>query len=142
MLNIVLPLPWIRLRDRCDPRTTGMDGLPDGGTDVQYLHQEIEDQRAFVDCTQRSVARGRGTVVDAQCRVLQFRDRSTPDGPGNRTGTEIHRRLQALVERLDDSHRRLLLFSADIEMEIDRLDVTRAEIDRLTNAAGNRDSGQ
>ena len=133
----MLPLPWVRLHDPPDAHARS-----DGPTDVQYLHQEIEAQRAFVDCTQRTVARGRGTVVNAQCRVLQFRDRSSPDSPGNQAGTEVRRRLEALVERLDDSHRRLLLFSADIEMEIDRLDVTRAEIDRLTNDPVKRDSGR
>jgi hypothetical protein len=137
MLKTVVPLPWVRL-----PDTPETHGLSDGPTDVQYLHQEIEAQRAFVDCTQRTVARGRGTVVNAQCRVLQFRDRSSPDRPGGQTGTKVHRRLEALVERLDVSHRRLLLFSADIEMEIDRLDVTRAEIDLLTNDPADPDPGR
>lgn len=135
MLNIVTPLPSARLHHGPDP-----SGLVEGSSEVQFLHKEIEDQRAFVDSTQRTVARGRGTVVDAQCRVLQFRDHSPADGLRSRPGSAFHRRLDQLAERLDHSHRRLLRFSADIEMEIDRLDVTRAEIDRLTSGTGDRDS--
>ena len=85
----------------------------------------------MADRSQRDVARGRGAVVDIQARVLEFRERGVKDLDIG-TGEERHQRLAALVEHVDAIHQRLLMLSASIELEVDRLDVTRIEIDQLT----------
>jgi hypothetical protein len=105
--------------------------------DVCYLHHKIDTERDLVDCTQRAVARGRRSVVDAKCRVLLFRQRAperSPDAGGN--VTEAPGRLAELTVNVDEIHERLLLLSGRVELEIDGLDIIRAEIDRLTPAGG------
>ena len=101
--------------------------------DVCYLHHKIDTERDLVDCTQRAVARGRRSVVDAKCRVLLFRQRSPEPTPDAGAGvTEAPRRLAELTVNVDEIHQRLLLLSGRVELEIDGLDIIRAEIDRLT----------
>ena len=99
--------------------------------ELRLLPQAIEENRALADRSQRDVARGRGAVVDIQARVLEFRERGVTDLD---TGTahERHQHLAELVEHVDAIHQRLLMLSASIELEVDRLDVTRIEIDHLT----------
>ena len=99
--------------------------------ELRLLSQAIEENRALADRSQRDVARGRGAVVDIQARVLEFRERGVKDLDIG-TGEERHQRLAALVEHVDAIHQRLLMLSASIELEVDRLDVTRIEIDQLT----------
>jgi hypothetical protein len=96
-----------------------------------YLPQAIEEDRAIADRTQRAVARGRCAVVEMQARVLQFRH-SQVEAAEVVAVKETHQRLAELLQQLDVIHQRLLRLSVNIELEIDRLDVTRLEIDQLT----------
>jgi hypothetical protein len=117
-------------------RGTRTDGQSRGGSiDVLHLHQRIADQRDLVDCTQRAVARGRRTIVDTQGRLLEFRGAPREEKSGEGRRTEVRHRLAELVTEIETSHQRLLLLSAHIEMESDRLDMLRSELDRLTAAA-------
>jgi hypothetical protein len=95
----------------------------------------MDKDRGLADSTQRAVARGRQTIVDAHSRVLRFRHGSLEQGgAASRTAKRVHRRLAQLVQRVEGIHQRLLRLSTDVEHEIDRLDIARAEIDRLTPA--------
>jgi hypothetical protein len=105
--------------------------------DVCYLHHKIDTERDLVNCTQRAVARGRRSVVDAKCRVLLFRQRSPEPSPDAGVKvTEPPGRLAELTVNVDEIHERLLLLSGRVELEIDGLEIIRAEIDRLTPAGG------
>lgn len=123
--------PSARRRDARADDGLPPDAAPAAG--VRFLHQEIDDDRALVDRTQRAVARGRRTVVDIHDCVVQFRHvRSLHAAGGARAATAARERLAELLQRVDAAHQRLLMLSANVEMEIDRLEVTRSEIDRLT----------
>ena len=91
------------------------------------LLQHIEAQRASGETTQRAVARARHTIV------------------------EEHRRADVtLAARLEEIHARLLALSAAVEMEMDRLEIVSADIQRLSapqipgeaDVAVGRDHGQ
>jgi hypothetical protein len=91
------------------------------------LLQHIEAQRASGEATQRAVARARHTIV------------------------EEHRRADVtLAARLEEIHARLLALSAAVEMEMDRLEIVSADIQRLSvpqiaseaDVAVRRDHGQ
>ena len=99
--------------------------------ELRLLSQAIEENRALGDRSQRDVARGRGAVVDIQARVLAFRERGGEE-VDTVAARERHQRLADLVEHVDAIHQRLLMLSASIELEVDRLDVTRIEIGQLT----------
>jgi hypothetical protein len=71
--------------------------------------------------------------VDAKCRVLLFRQRAPePNLDAATSETEAPHRLAELTVNVDEIHQRLLLLSGRVELEIDGLDIIRAEIDRLT----------
>jgi hypothetical protein len=95
--------------------------------------QETLDDRVLVDSTQRAVARGRQTILDARSRVLGFRTAAHADGSPE-TVKVNRRRLRHLVDRIDGIHCRLLQLSTSVEREIDSLDSVWAEIDWLTTS--------
>jgi hypothetical protein len=98
--------------------------------EVRLLPQAIEENRALADCAQRGVARGRSAVVDIQARVLTFRGRGIVDFDGF-NDRERSKRLAELLANVDLIHQRLLMLLATIELEVDRLEVTRLELDQL-----------
>ena len=99
--------------------------------ELRLLPQAIEENSALADCAQRGAARGRSAVVDIQARVLTFRSRGVVDVDGV-VDRERHERLAELLAHVDLIHQRLLRLSATIELEVDRLEVTRLELDELT----------
>ena len=98
---------------------------------VQHMPQAIEEDRAIAGGTQCAIARGRYGVVEMQARVLLFRHSQVEDAEVG-AAKETHERLAELLQHLNVIHQRLLTLSANVELEIDRLDITRLEIDQLT----------
>jgi hypothetical protein len=100
--------------------------------ETRMLYQRIDEARAVVECTQRDVARGRRSIVESHARVVgcQARPLESTAAPATVTGRVAT--LASFASRIDEIHRRLLMFSSSIEMEMDCLDVVRAEIDQLT----------
>ena len=98
------------------------------------LYQRIDEQRAFVDCTQRAVARGRRAIVESHRRARLGGDVSPGSSPAPLSTRPTG--LAALARRLEGIHQRLLLFSSLVECEMDRLDITSEEIDRMCPEAG------
>ena len=99
--------------------------------EVRLLPQAIEENGALADFAQRGVARGRSSVVDIQARVLTFRSRVVVDFD-EVAARERYKRLADLLAHVDLIHERLLTLSASIEQEVDRLEVTRLELEELT----------
>jgi hypothetical protein len=74
------------------------------------------------------VARGRGALVETYCRAL-----GDPALASARAGS-----LEDVASRLHEIHQRLLKWSSRVELELDRLEVVRAEIERLYAGARSR----
>jgi hypothetical protein len=89
--------------------------------EVRRLFREIGEQRVLGDATQRVVAQGRRALVETYCRAL-----GGPAPASARAGT-----LEDVACRLNDIHQRLLEWSSRVELEMDRLEVVRTEIERL-----------
>ena len=102
----------------------------DKTNEVRRLFREIGEQRVLGDATQRIVARGRRALVETYCRARVY-----PAPVSARAGT-----LEDVACRLHDIHQRLLKWSSCVELEMDRLEVVRAEIERLDADARNRKS--
>jgi hypothetical protein len=133
MLKLVSPRPYAARR-KPRRRKNVSDGAP-------VLYQQIEDDRAAGQTTQRIVAGGRRTIVEVHCclqRAVSRTARSeTPPVPAE----EGVRRMSELTCQLDTIHQRLLLFSSSVELEIDRLDMICAEVEQLiARAAGEKTS--
>ena len=100
----------------------------DRPNEVRRLFREIGEQRVLGDTTQRVVARGRRALVETYCRAL-----GDPVPAAARAGT-----VEDVAGRLHDIHQRLLKWSSRVELEMDRLEVVRAEIERLYADARSR----
>ena len=95
------------------------------------LYEHVDRDRSLGDSTQRAIARGRRAIVEAQCRMLRFTERRPKTSGDHSLEPDQIRALNKLAGRLKTIHLRLLKFSTSVEREMDRLDVTRAEIERL-----------
>ena len=95
----------------------------------RMLESRIEEDRAIGESTQRAVARGRQSIIETHCSVrraaLQSGCPTDPLADSDRV------RLTELLRGLEGIHHRRLLFSTRVELEIDRLDMVRAEIQQL-----------
>lgn len=92
-----------------------------------YLH--IDGDRSLGQATQRAVARARRVIVDAHCHAPRGEPkRAASPEPA---GTAPAAALPDLTGRLADIHQRLLHFSSQVELEMDRLDIVKAEIDAV-----------
>ena len=102
---------------------------PARAADLRQRRQQMLDDRAVADSTQRAVARGRAAILTAHGRVLCFPSAARKD---RQTMKVVHRRLRHLVGRIDGIHRRLLKLSTSVEKELDSLGIAWVEIDWLT----------
>ena len=89
----------------------------------------VEKTQALGEATQRAVARGRGTIVDAQRGVQKARRESVAPVRDGATDPAADGCVEDLTRQLTDIHQRLLLFSSSVELEMDRLEMLRAEIE-------------
>jgi hypothetical protein len=94
------------------------------------LQRKVKTDVEIGNAVQRVIARGRRGIIDAHGRL---QDASTPSASRARAGIAAADTVRApeLVLRLTGIHQRLLFFSASVELEMDRLEVVRAEIERV-----------
>jgi len=120
MLKLVSPGTGVDRQEpeRCDAANVGV------------LLQQVDDERASGDATQRAVARGRRTLVEGHCLVRSIEADSAEASANARRSRPSE--CAALVRRLEEIHVRLLSLSGAVEMEMDRLDIASAEIQRLS----------
>jgi hypothetical protein len=91
------------------------------------LRLQSEDDRALGLSTQRAVAAGRRTIVDAHCCLRRLVSRLPPGKPAAGDGAHA----AEIAGQLTAVHHRLLRLSSDVEREIDRLDILCAELERF-----------
>jgi hypothetical protein len=123
MLKLVSPA------SKASRRRERKAGAPGDG--VRALYGQIDSQRRLVECTQRTVARGRYTIVETQGRALAGAAPVTSSAMPAAGAQASASGLSELGRRLGEIHQRLLWFSTAVELEMDRLDITREEIDQL-----------
>ena len=99
---------------------------------VRALYQQIEEDRAVGQSTQRAVARGRRTIVEVQCGLQRAASLSAPRQTSAAPVIEPARVLAEVTGRLENIHQRLLSLSTSVELEMDRLDMVRTEIEQIT----------
>jgi hypothetical protein len=100
--------------------------------EVRLLHRRIEENRALGQSTQRAVARGRHTVVEVHCRMQRGAFRSGLSAKGRSTVADRGSHLSELARTVEEIHKHLLSLSTSVELEMDHLDLVRAEIDQIT----------
>jgi len=102
--------------------------------ELRLIRQGVEGHRELVNRTQRQIAHGRSTVVAVHGRVSGFQHPLDRRADQTDPGPPLDRRIAGIVARLDRIHGRLLLLSAAVERESDRLDIACQEINRLVRA--------
>lgn len=97
---------------------------------------QADDDLVSAQATQRTVGVGRRTIVEAYGSLQ--RALSQHDVPERSvthlSDTERQQVVAGFAAQLKTIHERLLLLSTSVELEIDRLDVLRAEIEQLMRA--------
>ena len=108
------------------------------GSDVRKLSAHIDADQALGQATQRAVARGRRTIVDVHGSLKSGPGRLRPQPDGRGRPRDRARVLAAMARQIADIHQRLLMFSASVELEMDRLDLVRADLAQLSADARTR----
>jgi len=103
---------------RCDTRR-----------ELGTLATAVEQTQALGEATQRAVARGRSAIVDVQGGVHKARRDSDVPGSEPVSVPAADPLVEDFTRQLTDIHQRLLLFSSSVELEMDRLEMLRAEIE-------------
>ena len=123
MLKLVDP----RLPASSDKRATRANER----NEARALYLHVDGDRSLGQATQRAVARARRTIVEAHCHAQRGEPKRAalpePAVPAPDTAAG----LPDLTGRLADIHQRLLHFSSQVELEMDRLDIVKAEIDAV-----------
>lgn len=96
------------------------------------LRGQADDDLVSAQATQRTVGVGRRTIVEAYGslqRALSQHD--MPERIKSLSDTERQQVVTGFAGQLKTIHERLLLLSSSVELEIDRLDVLRTEIEQI-----------
>jgi hypothetical protein len=100
--------------------------------EARALYLRVDGDRSLGQATQRAVARARRVIVDTHCHEQRAEPkRAAAPEPAIAAPEAAAAALPDLNTRLADIHQRLLHFSSQVELEMDRLDIVRAEIDAL-----------
>jgi hypothetical protein len=105
---------------------------PNAPDRAQMVCRQLDDDRTIGQATQRVVAVGRRTIIEAHCclqRVL------SQHGASPLSVEDRAHLVQNFAGQLEAIHERLLLLSSSVELEIDRLDMLCAEVEHLTGYA-------
>ena len=94
------------------------------------VNQRVEQYAETGNSVQRVIARGRRHVIDLHGRVRREASTTHCSEPRRRPAVDSVRRTE-LARRLTEIHRRLLFFSVSVELEMDRLEMVRAELAQL-----------
>ena len=100
------------------------------------LCEQIEHERTMGQATQRAVAVGRRTIVDAHCCLQRVLAQHAGRGAFAVPEKDRAQAVAGLASQLEAIHERLLLFSSSVELEIDRLEMLCTEVEQLVGGAG------
>jgi hypothetical protein len=131
MLKLVGPAPGAHRRPAKRGKTAARVGA---------LTRNVDRAEAVGNAVQRIVATGRREIIDVHGRrqrastEARCRDNRTPRPPD--AGRDCVPDGE-LVQQLAEIHHRLLFLSTSVELEMDRLEMVRQQIDRLIGAPAN-----
>lgn len=91
------------------------------------LAGHIAASQVLGETIQRTVARGRRAIVDVQCGPPLWTRVRRPPPAGASAASDATAALSRQVQQI---HERLLNFAARVELEMDRLEVARADLER------------
>ena len=127
MLKLVPPRPQAgrgKVRTRQD--------APDH---ARMVCRQVDEDRALGQATQRAVAVGRRTIIEAHCCLQRVLSQPGAHGASPLSVEDRAQLVENFAGQLDAIHERLLLLSTSVELEIDRLDMLCAEVEHLIGHA-------
>jgi hypothetical protein len=98
---------------------------------AQVLCRHADDDRTIGQATQRGVAIGRRTIIDAHRCIQRVLSQHVTHGPARFSVDARAHLAKTFAGRLDAIHERLLVLSCGVELEMDRLDVLSAEVEHF-----------
>jgi hypothetical protein len=126
--DVMLKLVDLRLPASSDKRATRANQR----NEARALYLQVDGDRSLGQATQRAVARARRVIVDAHCHVQRAEPkRAASPEPAVPPPDSTTAAPPDLTTRLADIHQRLLHFSGQVELEMDRLDILKSEIDAV-----------
>ena len=125
MLKLVSPRPR-------DARAT----RPNAPDRAQMVCVQADDDRTIGQATQRGVAVGRRTIIEAHRCLQRVVSQHVTHGASPLSVEDRAHLVKSVAGQLEVIHERLLVLSSSVELEIDRLDMLCAEVEQLISQVG------